>query len=163
MKKIYIILVFVLVAFLPSCSPVHTLIIEGEPGSVISSKPTIDNEVLGTIDNRGTTTIELSRKHYQPFLFSINPQTQKATPFALDFYEDMSKQTTERMVVAGAIISLPLWLVGLIVQTPAMYVVGASLTLSCCPVGGWASEQDDIMNKYSYLSKQVTNEDLDAR
>lgn len=162
MKKIYIILVFVLVAFLPSCSPVHTLVIKGEPGSVISSKPTIDNEVLGTINNSGTTTIELTRKHYQPFLFSINPETQKATPFALDFQEDMSKRTTERIVVAGAIISLPIFLVGLIGQLPAMSVVGA-LTLSCCPAVGWVNQQDDIMDKYSYSSKQVTNEDLNVR
>ncbi len=162
MKKIYIILVFVLAVFLPSCSPVHTLTIKGEPGSVISSKPTIDNEVLGTINNSGTTTIELTRKHYQPFLFSINPETQKAIPFALDFQEDMSKRTTERIVVAGAIISLPIFLVGLIGQSPAMSVVGA-LTLSCCPAVGWVNQQDDIMDKYSYSSKQVTNEDLNVR
>ncbi len=166
MKKIYIILVFVLAVFLPSCSPVHTLTIKGEPGSVISSKPTIDNEVLGTINNSGTTTIELTRKHYQPFLFSINPQTQKATPFALDFYEDMSKQTTERMIWGGALTSLSCILFGSISliasQSPIISVFGLLLS-PCALATDWMKNQDDIMDKYSYSSIQVTNEDLNVR
>lgn len=155
MKTTQLISAIILVLLFSSCSTTHMLTIKGTPGNVISEKAVIDNDAIGVIDNTGNIKIELKRKSpYKSFLFSINPNTQIATPFALDFH----KNNTDGVMVSTALGGTALlYLSAAMESIPLMDI---SCILEMGGLLGILFSGDDVHNGYSYDTYQTTNDDL---
>ncbi len=165
--------IFLLIAFgiflvtLSSCSSSQTFLVQGTPGTVISS-PT--NQRLAVLDNMGQAQITMKRGDgYYHYLQSQVPGSSLQVPFALD-YKNHSRASKRGLLAAGE-------------YTLLAGSIGCSITATACVLAGvedafvgyigigalvgalggtgllFANSADAIESDYDYL-QQSTNNDI---
>lgn len=162
-------LLFVGILFaLSSCNVTQKITVVGRPGTTIYDT---NDRMLGTIENTGKTTLEISRNNgYYAFLQAQAPGSNILVPFALD-YQDCRRQlgqnigtyTGAGLALVGATCLLVTAIAGAqgdddIARGFAFTALGgigagAGLMLPCL----LRSIPDPDFN---YISTQKTNEDL---
>ena len=83
MKKLFIwFALAAIVATMVSCTTSQTITIKGTPGTRIY---TPNNNLLGSIDQKGKVKVKLESDNYYAFLLSQKQGSEELVPFALDF------------------------------------------------------------------------------
>lgn len=171
MKKINIFLLIALGIFLvslSSCSSSQTFMVQGVPGTVISS-PT--NQRLAVLDNMGQAQIKTKRKEgYYHYLQAQVPGSNLQVPFALD-YKNNSRAAQRGACAFGeytfmvASIGCSIGSIACLLAGEEGPIVGYLLggALGSIGVGGLFSigNPSDIINRdYDYQKQQITNSDI---
>ncbi|MBR4242381.1 MAG: hypothetical protein IKR98_00555 [Bacteroidaceae bacterium] len=166
---VYIPILLVMAIFsLSSCSSKQTLIVQGQPGTVISSP---QQQQLAIIDYDGKAKVTLKRSEgYTPFLLSQAPGSNLLVPFAVD-YKNRSTAIAKAAFWTGTTAALIGAIVGIsgAAMTSSKYskdtgtnvalgglgvmVAGTGVMLGCLPAV--SAPQD-----FKYLTDQQTNNDL---
>lgn len=171
MKKIniYVLVVLgILLVTFSSCSSSQTFMVQGVPGTVISS-PT--NQRIAVLDNMGQAQIKTKRKEgYYHYLQAQVPGSNIQVPFALD-YKNHSRAAQRGACAFGeytflvasigcSIGSIACLLAG--EEGPVVsYLLGGAL--GSIGVGGLfhIGNTSDVINRdYDYLKSQSTNSDI---
>ena len=167
--KTKLILLFVGIVFaLSSCTVTQKITVVGRPGTTIYDP---NDKILGTIENTGKTTLEISRNDgYYAFLQAQTPGSNILVPFALD-YKDCHRQLAQDFVTGTGFTLLIMTSVcgitaaiagaagaddisrGFALTAAGGLVAGLGLALP-----GWLSDIPDP--DFNYLNIQTTNEDL---
>lgn len=174
MKKINIFLLIALGIFLvtlSSCSSSQTFMVQGVPGTVISS-PT--NQRLAVLDNMGQAQIKTKRKEgYYHYLQAQVPGSNLQVPFALDYKNNSRAAKRGLCKGVGYTVAGAGWLacmVGLIGGAAAgensdTAPFGYAALGGLGAMGlGWLitlpGNGDAIESDYDYQKDQVTNSDI---
>lgn len=168
---VYISILLVMAIFsLSSCSSKQTLIVQGQPGTVISSP---QQQQLAIIDYDGKAKVTLKRSEgYTPFLLSQAPGSNLLVPFAVD-YKNRSTAIAKGAMWVGTTVALIGAVVGIsgaamtsgksksskdtgtsvALAGLGVMAAGTGVMLGCLPAV--SAPQD-----FKYLTDQQTNNDL---
>lgn len=117
---------------LSSCTVTQKITVVGRPGTTIYDP---NDKILGTIENTGKTTLEISRNDgYYAFLQAQTPGSNILVPFALD-YKDCHRQLAQGFATYTGL---------------ALVGVGAVFGLAAAIAG--ATEADDIARDFAFVT-----------
>lgn len=175
MKKTYFYLLIIIGTFLvtlSSCSTSQTFMVQGVPGTVISS-PT--NQRLAVLDNMGQAQIKTKRKEgYYHYLQAQVPGSNLQVPFALD-YNNHSRATGRSAEVLGGSFLLSAGIfgcvyAGIVALAGDFAEVGGGIAtgagLGGLLIGGIimadgnSKDNAGINHDYDYQKLQSTNSDI---
>ncbi len=173
MKKIYLLVIFLMCVCLSSCSPAKKLTtfeVKGTPGTEISDA---EYEYLGTIDADGKASISLGRDKHHVFLLAKQPGADMYVPFALDYVNknkggDAYAVSSILMLsfggaatLTGAItLGVMTGVGGMSLTAPLVMLLGGAAAMGSSVPLAYQMEFPDIVNSYKYLPQQVSNDDL---
>ena len=171
MKKINFFLLIALGIFLvtlSSCSLSQTFMVQGVPGTVISSP---NDQRLAVLDNMGQAQIKTKRRDgYYHYLLAQVPGTSLQVPFALD-YKDKSRAFKRGFArtlnyTGAAITTISLLAAGIVskddgnTQPYGLAGLGGLGLLGIGAACGGLSDSSPILYDYNYEKQQITNNDV---
>ena len=160
--------IFVLLCImLFSCSTRQTIIVKGEPKSVIYT-PNLNK--ITVIDDSGTAEISISSNSYFAYFLSRKPGTDNYIPFALDYKQcnyvgsHLLMYSSATVGIAGALSGFGALIAAITGSDATPWGFAALGGVACgmpgAAVGAYRLEQTAFKHKYKYLSSQTTNDDI---